>query len=345
MTIKEARLFVTRFIAGDYTPEEHGAFLKWMEGASFDDLESIATEFEGSHESWPLAAGPSSAWIEQLEQKLDSVDKMKREAPVKRMDTQKMIRRIGWVAAASVVGVLGVAGIWKSFQSGKADGVAAKSSEVLSTVSVPRGEQQRKVVLADGSQVWLNSASSITYPAQFTGKERMVAISGEAYFEVANNMSMPFRVKVRDMQIEVLGTRFNVMAYEEEGVSTTSLLEGAVSVTRGTDKVIVHQGEKAEAAYPLPASGSSLKVVSETKEGAILAWKDGFMDFDEADIRTVMNEVARCYNLEVKYEGNIPKTTYSGRFSRTDELKEILKDLEFQHVHIRIEGKIIRVMP
>ena len=342
MTIKEARLFVGRFVSGDYTPEEHGAFLKWLEEASFDELDSVAAEYEGRHENWVLGEAPSSDWVDQLETKLDNADRKKREAPVRRIG---WTRRLRWVAAASVVGLTGLVFFWNYHKTGLAPGVTEQPATALSnTVVVPKGSQ-RQIVLADGSKVWLNSASTLHYPERFGGKERVVELSGEAYFEIASNASMPFEVKVRDMEIQVLGTRFNVRAYEDESTSKTSLMEGSVKVIKGDDRVTLRPNELAEVSHLSAPEGKAIHVSSGLDVTAALAWKNGYLYFDQARLQTVMNEVARCYNVEIKYEGKIPQKTFSGRFARTGDLNEILKALESQNVHSRINGKIISVMP
>ncbi|MES1160861.1 MAG: FecR domain-containing protein, partial [Bacteroidota bacterium] len=210
--------------------------------------------------------------------------------------------------------------------------------------AVPRGGNQQQFLLADGSKVWLNAASTLKYPASFTGKERKVELSGEAYFEIAKNMDRPFRIQIRDAGIEVLGTSFNVMAYEDEPVSKTTLVDGAVKVIQGAQELTLQPGDQAQIAYPETSGVPSMRLIRGVDQGAILAWKNGDLEFKDDDLHTVMREIGRCYNMEVKYEGKIPVKTFTGNFSRKDSLIQILKQLEYQHIHFRITGKTITVM-
>ncbi len=222
-----------------------------------------------------------------------------------------------------------------------------KPGEVLyNTISTPRGGQYQ-IVLADGSKVWLNAASSLRFPASFTGKERKVELAGEGYFEVAKNAAMPFRVSVnpgspagRDMQVEVLGTHFNVNAYDDEGVIKTTLLEGSVKVSKGNDVGFIKPGQQAR----LYNSGH-IKIIADVDAEDAISWKNGYFSFDKDDLPTVMRQIARWYDVEISYEGNIPKREFGGKIDRNSNASQVLKILEESKVHFRIEGKKIIVMP
>lgn len=210
---------------------------------------------------------------------------------------------------------------------------------VYNTMSTPPGGQY-ELILPDGSKVWLNAASSITYPTVFEGKERKVKIRGEAYFEIAHNASMPFIVGAEDMKITVLGTHFNVNAYPEEAVAKTTLLQGAVKIECGTNAALLKPGQQAQ----LAASGK-LNVEENADLEAALAWKNGLFYFNGDDLKSIILQLARWYDLEVHYEGSIPKRRFSGYVFRHLNVSEALKVLEMNQVRFRLEGKKLTVMP
>lgn len=219
-----------------------------------------------------------------------------------------------------------------------------KPGEVLyNTISTPRGGQYQ-IVLADGSKVWLNAASSLRFPASFTGKERKVELTGEGYFEVAKNAAMPFRVNANGMQVEVLGTHFNINAYNDEDVIKTTLLEGSVKVREGASGTIIKPGQQALVENQGNPLISKIRVQTVDVDGAV-AWKNGYFSFDKADLPTVMRQIARWYDVEISYEGNIPKREFGGKIDRNSNASQVLKILEESKVHFRIEGKKIIVMP
>jgi ferric-dicitrate binding protein FerR (iron transport regulator) len=181
--------------------------------------------------------------------------------------------------------------------------------------------------LPDGTKVWLNAASSLIYPTAFSGDERTVQMTGEVYFEVTHDKKRPFKVKVGRQVIEDIGTHFNVNAYTDEPIQTTTLLEGAVSIGGH----ILRPGEKASVA----ASGT-IQVSKGDPEQAV-AWKNGLFDFTDADLPTVMRQLARWYNVDIKYEGNIPERQFNGMIGRSLTLDQVLKGLTRESVHYRIE--------
>lgn len=195
--------------------------------------------------------------------------------------------------------------------------IAVASINILST---PRGGQYQ-VELPDGSKVWLNSYSSLKYPTFFSGKERVVELTGEGYFEVAKNKNMPFKIKVNNMEVAVLGTHFNIMAYSNESTVNTTLLEGSVKVTTPTSSKTITPGEQAK----LSANGA-LNVVNADLEETV-AWKNGFFQFSSADMQTVIRQINRWYDVDIIYNGNID-AHFTGTISRSVEADKVLKKLQ-----------------
>ena len=220
-------------------------------------------------------------------------------------------------------------------------GMATKEIQ-YNLLTTPRGGQYQ-LILPDGSKVWLNAASSLKYPATFTGKERTVELKGEAYFEVAKNADMPFRVSVDNgkgegpMQVEVLGTQFNVKAYADEPAINTTLLDGAVRVHRNGQAAMIRPGEQAK----LNGAGM-LKVETADTEEAV-AWKNGLFRFDEATIEDVMRQLSRWYDVEVVYVNEAPKDLFRGEIYRNVNVSKVLKVLEASGVRFTVEGKKILV--
>lgn len=203
------------------------------------------------------------------------------------------------------------------------------------TISTPRGGQYQ-VVLPDGTQVWLNASSSIKFPTYFAASERSVKLMGEAYFEVAKNKDKPFVVNVEEISVEVLGTHFNVMAYKDEQSINTTLLEGAVRITKNNQSRVLMPGQQAVVKDDIQVEKAS---------GDVIAWKNGLTSFKDADIRTIMRQVARWYDVEVNYEGDIPKRLFTGEISRKANLSELIKIIELSNIRLKLEGNVITVMP
>lgn len=215
--------------------------------------------------------------------------------------------------------------------------VQSNSAEmpVINTISTPRGGQYQ-LVLPDGTKVWLNAASSIKYPTFFTGKERIVAITGEAYFEVTKNAVMPFIVKTKMAEIKVLGTHFNIMAYDDEPSMRTTLLEGAVQITSGQTAGILKPGEQA-----VLDSKHHLQVRDDVDTDDVVAWKDGLFEFNDADVQSIMRQAARWYDVNIIYKGGIPKKQYTGMISRNVKASELLNMLKYTGLNASIDGKNI----
>ncbi|MET4142734.1 FecR domain-containing protein [Pedobacter sp. UYP1] len=209
----------------------------------------------------------------------------------------------------------------------------------MNRIATPKGGQYQ-INLPDGTKVWLNAASSLSYPTVFTGTERRVSLTGEAYFEVAKIYpAKPFSVTSSTQTVEVLGTHFNINSYADEQTVKTSLLEGSVKVTAQTGtsgSVFLKPGQQAV------LMGNQLNVNPGDTEEAV-AWKNGMFSFKDADLQTVMRAVARWYDVEVSYEGNLPARQFSGEIHRNINLSEVLDILSFFKVHFRIDGKKITV--
>lgn len=208
----------------------------------------------------------------------------------------------------------------------------------LNTIAIPRGGKYQ-VKLPDGTWVWLNSESTLTYPESFSGTTRLVELKGEAYFEVATNKEMPFIVKTNTINVEVLGTHFNVSAYVGNAATKTTLLEGAVRLMDRHDRaVVLKPGEQGTAV----AKGIS---VTKVKVQEAVAWKDGFFVFRENTIEEIMEQIARWYDVDIEYRGKANENVFGAVYSKNKELSELLKALELTGlVHFKIEGRRIIVM-
>ncbi|MDB5159604.1 MAG: hypothetical protein JWR50_4311 [Mucilaginibacter sp.] len=200
------------------------------------------------------------------------------------------------------------------------------------TISTPKGGQYQ-VVLPDGTQVTLNAASSITYPVVFSGGERLVQLTGEAYFEVAKDKLHPFKVNSGLQTVTVLGTHFNINAYDNETTVKTTLLEGSVDVTAGSAETKITPGQQAILS---PNGQFSKKSVDLDKE---VAWKNGLFSFDGDDLKTIMRQVARWYDVDVSYSGNLPDEKFYGEITRSSRLADVLRIMELNNIHFDIDGR------
>ena len=226
--------------------------------------------------------------------------------------------------------------------------LSSAASEIFyNTLTTQKGNQYH-LTLPDGTKVWLNAVSSITYPTAFAGKERRVIISGEAYFEVVKNQQLPFVVQQADMTVEVLGTSFDVNGYGDDSAVKATLVEGKISVGKagaasgkaGTVSVL-EPGQQAA----ISKAGNSISVDHDPDIEAVLAWKNGGFAFKDADIETIMRQVERWYDVQVVYEAKIPKH-FVADIPRNVPLSQLLKLLEAtDEVHFRIDGKKVMVMP
>ena len=219
------------------------------------------------------------------------------------------------------------------------------------TISTPRGGQYQ-IVLPDGSKVWLNAASTLRFPTAFVGKERKVELTGEGYFEVARNPSLPFKVSIvsaRDRQtdgpeIEVLGTAFNVMAYEEEEDCRTTLVEGSVKIKKAGEARLLKPGQQSQITKEHPGS-AGIQIIDGADIDEATAWKNGRFEF-KGNIRGIMRQIARWYDVDVRYEGDVSAKNFGGAISRSSNVSETLKILELTgNIHFSLDGRAIIVRP
>ncbi|WEK34402.1 MAG: FecR domain-containing protein [Candidatus Pseudobacter hemicellulosilyticus] len=230
----------------------------------------------------------------------------------------------------------------------KPGGVAGNEA-VYNMMSTPKG-RQFNLVLPDGTRVWLNSASTLRYPTTFSGSERRVHITGEAYFEVAKNSKLPFRVTINDrVEAAVLGTSFNVNAYENEASIDATLIEGSIAVAATAEQpVILKPAQQARIIRPSTAGNQSgtKVVVQEAAIEQVVAWKNGVFDFENMGLEEAMRQLERWYDIEVVYEEGIPRIFFTGKMSKDISLNGLLKLLEEAKVHFRLEeGRRLVVLP
>ncbi|MEO6818887.1 MAG: FecR domain-containing protein [Ginsengibacter sp.] len=212
------------------------------------------------------------------------------------------------------------------------------------TLSNPNGSNVINVVLTDGSKVWLNAGSSLTYLVSFIGNERKVSVKGEAYFEVSGSLSEEgkkrrFIVENSNMQIEVLGTHFNVNTFGDDGDnSKVTLLEGSVKINNGHEKGLLKPGQQAWV-------NKKVKILNDVDLNRVMAWKNGYFQFDNASLQNVLKQVSRWYAIDVVYDGQNQQRKFIGEIQKDLSLSEMLKILEKNKVHFKIEGKRLRVLP
>lgn len=218
---------------------------------------------------------------------------------------------------------------------------------LLNTLTNPKGSQVASITLSDGSHVWLNAGSTLTYPVAFSGKERKVTVTGEAYFEVAaaGDHKIPFLVNIKTTQrdsslVTVLGTHFNIKAYEDEADTRVTLLQGSVQVDHLQQGLRIVPGQQAR--Y---AEGKQILVSNAASVDDVVAWKEGLFAYQNSSIAQVLRDVARWYDIDVVYTGNkVPNDTFTGEIPRTATLTELLEILKMSRVNFRIEGRQLTVL-
>ena len=209
----------------------------------------------------------------------------------------------------------------------------------FNTITTPRGGQYQ-VVLEDGTKVWLNAASSIRFPQAFTGKDRQVELTGEAYFEVAKNKEKPFIVQANGTQVQVLGTHFNINAYSDNADVTTTLLEGSVRMASGNSAVMLSPGQKGVA----NKNGQPIEV-SKADIEETMAWKNGFFVFHDENIMNIMKQVSRWYDVDVEYQDNVQNSEFGGTISKYKNITELLNIMALTRtIHYKIEGRRVIIM-
>lgn len=212
-----------------------------------------------------------------------------------------------------------------------------KSSPEFNTISTPKGGQYQ-ILLPDGSKVWLNAASSLKFPTLFTGTDRNVELNGEAYFEIAKNKNKAFTVNANGTKVLVLGTHFNVMAYEDEKEVKTTLLEGSVKLIHANDVAFLKPGQQGS----ITKNGGKYKVC-EADMASAMAWKNGYFLFDNASLPQLMRQIARWYDVEVIYAPGLKDHEFVGEVSREYSLRKILRILELSDVTFKLEGRTLTV--
>ena len=218
-------------------------------------------------------------------------------------------------------------------------GGAAGGARLYNTVATPRGGQYQ-LTLPDGSQVWLNAASSLRFPVAFTEAERRVELTGEAYFEVAKDARHPFKVTARGAEVTVLGTHFDVQAYDDEPALAATLLEGAVQVRQGTQQALLRPGQQGRC-WP-----QGQVQVREVDVQHAVAWKNGYFVFNDEPIEAIMRQVARWYDVDVQYQGVLTNKDFNGKISRYKDAADVLRVLALTGaVHFTTEGRRITVQP
>ena len=233
---------------------------------------------------------------------------------------------------------------------------AGNSEVTYNTITTPKG-RQFQVTLPDGTSVWLNAGSSLRYPTVFTGPERRVSVTGEAYFEVAHNAQAPFKVSVNDKaEVAVLGTHFNVNAYDNEAAIHTTLLTGSVRVSTVADKAGEHQpfvvlkpGQQAQIPHQGQAVGSvspsAIKVINHADINKVMAWKNGLFNFEGASLAEVMRQIERWYDIDIAYEKGVPDIAFEGKMTKDVPLKDLLVMLERSDIHFKIDNRKLIVLP
>lgn len=227
-----------------------------------------------------------------------------------------------------------------------APNASGKNTAEYNTIEAPRGGQWQ-VILPDGSKVFLNASSSLKYPVVFAAKERKVELKGEAYFEISHNKKAPFRVRAKGQTVEVLGTHFNIMSYDDEKTVKTTLLSGSVKVSsnaknasgvNAAEFLVLKPGEQSQ------VSSGNMKLIQDVDLEDVLAWKNGYFKFNE-NLRSIMTKVSRWYDVEVVYETQPdPEFKFKGEISRDKNISELLNMLDYTgNVHFKIEGRRVIV--
>jgi len=229
---------------------------------------------------------------------------------------------------------------------------SAINTVAYNILSTPKGGQYF-LELPDGSKVWLNAASTIRYPTVFNNKERLVELTGEAYFDIKKNQNIPFRVHFtspskdggdREGMIEVMGTQFNVNAYHDESVIRTTLLEGKIKMISDKQTAILKPGQQAQIKNTSLGNGH-IRVSDDVDTEEAIAWKNGLFYFDNVDIQAIMRQLARWYKVQVVFKGKIPARRFAGQVSRNSNLSQVLKILELSKIHFTVEGDVVTVLP
>lgn len=217
--------------------------------------------------------------------------------------------------------------------------IQTNGASAINVMTTPRGGQYQ-LVLSDGTVVYLNAETSVKFPVVFNGSERIVELSGEAYFEVAHDGKRPFKVLCKGQQITVLGTHFNVNAYDDDQVIKTTLLQGSVKLNSGGKQVMLTPGEQASL-----LTDRSFVINKVNAEDAI-SWKKGYFLFRNENIKSIMKQVSRWYDVDIDYRKGTENIKLGGTVSRFEQIDDLLKTIQLtESVHFKIEGRRVIVMP
>ncbi|MGC4037731.1 MAG: DUF4974 domain-containing protein [Chitinophagaceae bacterium] len=222
-------------------------------------------------------------------------------------------------------------------------------SDMQYNMLITHNGEQYPIILSDGTKVWLNAASSLRFPVQLADGERKVEITGEAYFEVAhhvqkNGKALPFFVRVKtttgnECEIQVLGTHFNINAYDDTGTVEATLLEGSIQISHDTETRLLKPSQQAQ------VSRQQMKIINDADIEQVMAWRNGFFQFKNANLQTVLNQLSRWYDLQIVYKGKITDQRFEGKIPNTAMLSQVLSVLKKNEVHFEIEGKKMIVLP
>ena len=213
------------------------------------------------------------------------------------------------------------------------------ATNAINTITTPRGGQYQ-IQLSDGTLVWLNAESSLKFPVTFSEGHRDVELAGEAYFEVTKNKHQPFTVQANGTKVQVLGTHFNVSAYANDASVSTTLLEGSVKMVKQNTEVMLKPGQNG-----ITEKGETGIKVQPADLEQETAWKNGFIIFNNANIKAIMKQASRWYNVDVVYEGNVSDQLYNGKISKYQDISELLTNIELTGtLHFKVDGRRVTVM-
>ena len=228
----------------------------------------------------------------------------------------------------------------KKLADGQIAYIGSTGEMALNTLTNPRGSKVISMTLTDGSKIWLNAGSSLIYPVVFSGRERKVEITGEAYFEISHQAGRSFTVTANETQIEVLGTHFNINAYADEPVISATLLEGSIKLSTKNKTQLLSPGQQVQ----VQPDGQA-KLIQEADIEKTMAWKNGVFYFHHTSIYEIMREMSRWYDIDVQFRDRFDDVYLNGSIQRTTNISEVFKMIELTgEARFKIEGKKIEVM-
>lgn len=212
------------------------------------------------------------------------------------------------------------------------------SEMVYNTITTPVGGKY-SVILPDGSKVWLNSKSSLRFPTSFTGVERSVQMTGEVYFEIVKNPKQPFKVRSGGTEISVLGTHFNVMAYDDEADQKTTLLEGSIHLSSGNFSTLLKPGQQASVNQSV-----GIVVSNNIDLEAVMAWRNDLFIFKDMEIKDIARQLSRWYDVQVVFKGTPSKIPYTGTIAKNVAFSEILSMLQFTGLKYELKDHVLTII-